>query len=343
VGRQHVKKGFALIGCGLFGERHAQAYSRHHAVDFIAACDLDAVRAQRMAETYGARRHTANLRDLLDDPAVHAVSIATPDHAHRDVAIACAEAGKHLLVEKPLATTVADAEVIVAAADRAGITLMVDFHNRVNPPMVAARTAVARGDLGRVGYVYARLSNTVTVPQDMLSWSGNSSALWFLGSHMIDIVGWILDDRPVRVYVVSRDGILKARGIEAPDFHVATAEYAKGAVAVFEHAWILPRSENAMKDLKLEILGSGGALRIDGSHSRVVELFTETKGSYPDMLVPPFGPHLTGFVLDAIAHFIEAVTVGKPVLATGQEGLDNVRIIAAMNAAANLGRAVTLD
>jgi hypothetical protein len=86
-----------------------------------------------------------------------------------------------------------------------------------------------------------------------------------------------------------------------------------------------------------------GALRIDGLHNRVVELFTETKGSYPDVLVPPFGPHLTGFVLDAIVHFIEAVTEGKPVLANGPEGLDNVRIIAAMNEAANLGRAVMLD
>jgi len=342
LGRR-VKKGFSLVGCGLFGERHAQAYSRHHAVDFVAACDLDASRAQRIAETYGARRHTTRLGDLLDDPEVHAVSIATPDHAHRDVAIACAEAGKHILIEKPLAITVADAAAIVAAAERAGVTLMVDFHNRVNPPMVTARAAVERGDLGRVAYVYARLSNTVAVPKDMLVWSGKSSALWFLGSHMIDIVGWILRDRPTRAYVVSRDGILKAQGIDAPDFHVATVEYAGGAVAVFEHAWILPRSENVVKDLKLEILGSAGAMRIDGSHSRVAELFTEAKGSYPDMLVPPFGPHLTGFVLDAIVHFIAAVTEGKPVLATGREGLDNVRIIAAMNEAANLGRAVSLD
>ena len=337
-----MKRGFALVGCGLFGERHAQAYSRHHAVDFLSVCDLDAARAQRMAETYGAHRHTTDLRKILDDPAVHAVSIATPDHAHHDVAIACANAGKHILIEKPLATSVADAEAIVAAAERAGVTLMVDFHNRVNPPMVAARAAVERGDLGRVTYVYARLSNTVAVPKDMLAWSGKSSALWFLGSHMIDIVGWILGDHPVRAYVVSRDGILKSQGIDAPDFHVATVEYADGAVAVFEHAWILPRGENVVKDLKLEILGSAGAMRIDGSHSRVVELFTDTKGSYPDMLVPPFGPHLTGFVLDSIVHFIEAVTEGKPVLATGTEGLANVRIIAALNAAANCGHSISL-
>jgi predicted dehydrogenase len=219
---------------------------------------------------------------------------------------------------------------------------MVDFHNRVNPPMVAAREALARGDLGRASYVYCRLSNTIAVPEDMLKWSANSSALWFLGSHMVDIVGWILNDTPTRVFVVSRDGVLKSRGINAPDFHVATVEYASGTVAVFEHAWILPRTHNTVKDLKLEILGSEGALYIDGSHNRVIELYTAQKGTFPDMLVPPFGPHLTGFVLDSIVHFIAAVTEGKPVLATGREGLANTKIIAAMIAATNTGTSMPI-
>ena len=337
------RTGFALVGAGLFGERHAQAYSRHHAVDFTWVCDLDAARARHVAATYGARRHTTELAEVLADPAVRAVSIATPDHAHRDVAVACAQSGKHLLVEKPLATNVADAEAIVAAAKRAGVRLMVDFHNRVNPPMVAARSAVAAGDLGRPAYVYARLSNTVAVPADMLRWSGESSALWFLGSHMLDVVGWILDDRPARIYVVARDGILREQGIDAADFHVAIVEYARGTVGVFEHAWILPRSQVAVKDLKLEILGSKGALYIDGSHNRILELYAGTRARLPDMLVPPFGPHLTGFVLDAVVHFIEAVTEGKPVLATGEEGVANTRLITAMIEAANTGRAIPIE
>ena len=339
---QTAKTGFALIGAGLFGERHAQAYSRHHAVDFVAVCDLDEVRARTVAERYAARRFTTSLDSILADPEIVAVSVATPDHAHRDVAVACAKAGKHMLVEKPLATTVADAEDIVNAAEAAGVVFMVDFHNRVNPPMVAAREARLRGDLGKVSYVYARLSNTVAVPEEMLKWAGRSSALWFLGSHMVDVVGWILGDKPEKLFVVSRGGVLKARGIDIPDFHVATVEYAKGTVAVFEHAWILPRSQNTVKDLKLELLGSDGALYVDGSHNRTVELYTAAKGAFPDMLVPPFGPHLTGFVLDGVVHFIEAVTQGKPVLATGREGLANTKTIAAMIEAANCGQSVTL-
>lgn len=337
-----MKKGFALIGAGLFGQRHAQAYQRHPLVDFKYVCDLDAARAKSVAETYGAAAYTTDFNDIMADPEVIAVSVATPDPAHRDAVVAAAKAGKHILVEKPLATTVEDAEAMIAAANEAGVKLMVDFHNRANPPMVAARDAVARGDIGRPSYVYTRLSNTIAVPRDMLKWSSQSSALWFLGSHMIDVVGWILNDKPVRAYVVSRDGILKDLGVNAPDFHVATVEYESGTVGVFEHTWILPDTYNTVKDLKIELLGSKGAINIDGSHNRTMELYTQQKGAFPDMLVPPFGPHLTGFVLDAVVHFVEAVLFDKPVLATGEEGLANTKIISALIEAARLGQPVQL-
>ncbi len=334
--------GFALIGAGVFGERHAQAYSRHHAVDFVAVCDLNADRAQAIAAKYGARSWTTDYRELLANPDVCAVSIATPDHLHRDVAVACAEAGKHLLVEKPLATTVEDAEAIVEAARRAGVKLMVDFHNRVNPPMVQAREAIRRGDIGAPAYVYARLSNTTTVPTEMLRWSSQSSALWFLASHMIDVVRWMLDDEIVRVYAVSRDGILKSMGVDTADFHVATVEFSQGTVAVFEHAWILPRTHATVKDLKMEILGSAGAINIDASHNRALEIYSADKAAFPDLLAPPTGAHLTGFVLDSIAYFVDAVTRGAPVLATGEDGVAATRAICAIIASAQAGAPVNL-
>lgn len=337
-----MKKGFALIGAGLFGQRHAQAYQRHPLVDFKYVCDLDEVRAKSVAEAHGAAAYTTDFNEIMADPDVIAVSVATPDPAHRDAVVAAAKAGKHILVEKPLATTVEDAEAMIAAANEAGVKLMVDFHNRANPPMVAARDAVARGDIGKPSYVYTRLSNTIAVPRDMLKWSSQSSALWFLGSHMIDVVGWILNDKPVRAYVVSRDGILKDLGVDAPDFHVATVEYENGTVGVFEHTWILPDTYNTVKDLKVELLGSKGAINIDGSHNRTMELYTQNKGAFPDMLVPPFGPHLTGFVLDAVVHFVEAVLFDKPVLATGEEGLANTKVISALIEAARLGQPVQM-
>lgn len=324
------RAGFALIGAGVFGERHAQAYSRHPAVDFVAVCDLDGDRATQIAECYGARIATTDYRELLSNPEIDAVSIATPDHLHRDVAVAFAEAGKHLLVEKPLATTVEDAEAIAEAARRSGVKLMVDFHNRVNPPLVAARDAILRGDIGTPAYVYARLSNTTMVATEMLRWASKSSALWFLASHMVDVVRWMLADEVERVYAVSRDGILHGLGVQTPDFHVATVEFKRGAVAVFEHAWILPRTHATVKDMKLEILGSAGSINVDASHNRTLEIYTAQKAAFPDVLAPPTGVHLTGFVLDSIAYFVDMVTRDAPALATGEDGIATTRIICAV-------------
>lgn len=337
-----TRAGFALVGAGTFGERHAQAYSRHPAAELVAVCDLNLERAEVVAERYGAGYATDDVSRVLADPAVVAVSVATPDHLHREVAVAAAAAGKQLLVEKPLATTVADAQAIADAARAHGVTLMVDFHNRVNPPMLHAREAIRRGEIGVPRYVYARLSNTTAVPTEMLRWSGRSSALWFLASHMVDLVRWMLDDEPSRVYAVSRSGVLRDLGVDTPDFHVATVEFRGGAVAVFEHAWILPRSQPVVKDLKLEILGSQGSINIDGSHNRILELYGAQRASYPDMLAPPIGEHLTGFVLDSIAYFVDSVISGAPVLATGADGVAVTRLLCAIEEAASAGVPVDL-
>ncbi|MFE6189735.1 Gfo/Idh/MocA family protein [Streptomyces sp. NPDC056465] len=333
---------FALIGAGLFGERHAQAYSRSPYVDFAAVCDMRAERAEEIATTYGAGRATTDFRDVLADPTIDAVSIATPDHLHRELAVAAAEAGKHILVEKPLATTVEDAVAIDDAARANGVKLMVDFHNRVNPMMVSAKQAIDRGDIGSPAYVYSRLSNTMAVATGMLSWASHSSALWFLASHTIDAVRWMLDDEVVRVYAVSRDKILRERGVPTADFHVATVEFASGTVAVFESAWILPDTHSTVKDLKLEILGDKGAVNIDGSHNRTLEIYTSERSSFPDLYAPPTGEHLTGFVLDAIAYFVDAVVFDKPVLATGEDGIEITRILCAIEDSVRAGMPVDL-
>ncbi len=264
--------GFGVIGAGLFGENHALVYSRLPGVELVAVCDQNEERAREIAERYGARAHYTDYEKVLADPEIKAVSIATPDFAHAEIALAAAQAGKHILCEKPLATTVAEAQAIVDAAAQAGVKLMVDFHNRANPPFAAAREQVQSGAIGTPAYGYARLSNTTFVPLEMLSWANRTSALYFLGSHAVDIMRFILDDTVVRVQAVSRSGILQKLGVDAPDFHVAIAEFSRGAVVTFENAWILPQSQPMVYDFKVELLGSEGAIYLDPSHHGAVEL-----------------------------------------------------------------------
>src|SRR5690606_31226904 len=97
--------------------------------------------------------------------------------------------------------------------------LMVDFHNRVNPPFVDAYNAVRDGRLGDVQYVYARLSNTVAIAKG-IRWASSSSSLWFLASHMVDVAQWIMGKRIVKVTARASRGVLESRGINTPDLFV---------------------------------------------------------------------------------------------------------------------------
>ena len=143
------KTGFGLIGAGIVGGAwHAHVYHHMPRAELVAICDLNLARAQEVADRYGVKHVTSDYRDLLARQDIAAVSIATPDFAHREIAVAAAQAGKHILVEKPLATTVADAEAILQAVEAAGVKLMVDYHNRANPAFTAARQAVDAGELG---------------------------------------------------------------------------------------------------------------------------------------------------------------------------------------------------
>ena len=206
------KLGFGVIGTGIVGGAwHAHVYHHMPRAELIAVCDLNQGRAREIADKYAVPHVYSDYRDLLARPDIAAVSIATPDFAHREIAVAAAQAGKHILVEKPLATTVEDAEAILRAVEEAGVKLMVDFHNRVNPAFVTAKQSVQNGELGELKYIYARLSNTTFVPMQMLPWASQSSALWFLASHTLDLSCWLLKDQPKRVYAVSRSGILREK------------------------------------------------------------------------------------------------------------------------------------
>ncbi len=341
------KVGFGVIGTGIVGGAwHAHVYHHLPQAELVAVCDLNEQRAGEIAERYDVPQVYTDYRNLLARADIAAVSIATPDFAHREIAVAAAKAGKHILVEKPLATTVEDAEAILQAVEEAGVTLMVDFHNRVNPAFVTAKQSVAAGELGEIQYIYARLSNTTFVPTQMLPWASQSSALWFLASHTLDMSCWLLDDQPKRVYAVSRSGVLQSLGVDTQDFHVAIVEFERGAVVTLENCWILPETEPNVFNLKLQILGSDGVMYLNTSDNRTVEKYTRAGVSLPDTLgftLDANSARLSGFVLEAIARFVDAVVDGAPVLASGAEAALVTRALTAIEASARTGQPVELD
>lgn len=334
--------GFGVIGTGLWGEFHALVYSQHGGAHLAAVCDSNAARAEQIAQRYGARRWYTRYEDLLADAAVAAVTIATPDHLHAAIGIAAAQAGKHILMEKPLALAVDDCRRIIAAAEAAGVKLMVDFHNRWNPPFNMLKQSIDKGELGTPLLINARLNNTLFVPTEMLAWAGQSATIWFTGSHLIDLVCWLLGSPVRRVYSVSRSTVLAVRGIPTPDFFETTLEFASGAVAMVENCWILPNSEPNIVDFKLRCVGSAGSASVDTTHNRTLEQYGQ-KGSYRDVLgmVNVFGEQ-QGFALESIHYFADCVIHNQQPRVTGADGLHNTAVICAALTSAAGGQPVTL-
>ena len=333
-----------IVGAGLWGANHSRVFTTLPQTEVVAVCDISRESAEAMRFEAGAASTYTDYEDLIADSAVEAVSIATPDFTHTPIILAALRAGKHVLTEKPLATTLEEAEAIAAAAARSRGKLMVDFHNRVNPAIVQVREAVASGEIGRPIHGYARLSNTVHVPLKMLSWASKSSALWFLGSHVVDALRFVLADEVTRVFSVSRRGVLSGHGIEAPDVHLSTIEFSKGALIVMENSWVLAADNPMIFDFKLEFVGDKGQIQADPSHNGAVRRLTGQGLKYSDLLgIAPTGrTRVGGFVLESIARFVDAVLDGAPLLADVEDGLATTRVLAAIERSVASGHPVDL-
>jgi predicted dehydrogenase len=337
-----MAKGFGVIGTGLWGEFHALTYSTYPGAELIAVSDINEERAVQVAEKYGASRWYADYRELLADDEIDAVTVATPDFLHTEIGVEAAGAGKHILMEKPLALTVEDCRTIIAAAEEAGVKLMVDFHNRWSPPFNALKQRIESGEMGTPWLINARLNNTIFVPTEMLRWANRSATIWFTGSHLIDLVCWLVNSQATRVYSVSRSKVLAARGIPTPDFFETTLEFANGAVAFVENCWILPNSEPSVVDFKLRLVGTEGSATVDTTHNRTLELYTD-RVAYPDMLgLPAVFNRYRGFALESIKYFADCVINNVEPMITGQDGLVNTAIICAALKSAQCGQPVVL-
>lgn len=333
-----------VVGGGLWGANHARVFDALPQTELVSVCDISPERAAALrAQTKGAKAYTDYL-DLVGDPSIDAISVATPDFTHAPIILAALQAGKHVLSEKPLATSLEETETIAKAAAASSGKLMVDFHNRVNPAIVQVRDAVANGEIGQTVHGFSRLSNTTFVPLQMLSWAAESSALWFLGSHVIDTLRFVLADEVSRVFSVSRKGVLAGHGVATDDVHLSTIEFSKGAVIVMENSWILSPGNPTVFDFKLELVGSKGQVRADTSHNGAVSKTTDQGLRYSDLLgvTPTGGSRIGGFVLEAIARFVDSVLDDAPLLATAEDGLATTRVLAAIERSAASGQPVNL-
>jgi len=335
---------FAVVGCGRISKNHLDAVSTHAAdIELVGLCDTEAERLEAAALEYGVAGYRA-LNDLLDDVHPDVLVLATPSGLHARQAIVAAQAGCHVITEKPMATRWEDGRRMVEAFDRAGRWLFVIKQVRRNPTLQLLKRAAEKRRFGRI--YMAQVNVFWTRPQyyyDSERWRGkwefDGGALMNQASHYVDLLDWIVG--PVES-VQAYTGTL-ARNIEVEDTGVVGIKWRSGALGTLNVTMLTyPRNLEGA----ITVLGERGTVRIGGVAANEIQQWEFASPDPDDDLVADAnGRAQSGFnnghanyyenVIDVLRGLCEPDTDGR-------EGLRSLELLTAMYISARDGRRVSL-
>jgi UDP-N-acetylglucosamine 3-dehydrogenase len=219
----------AVIGVGSMGWNHARIYNDLESVDLVAVADLDGRAAERAAHVYGARDYT-DYREMLRHEELDAVSIAVPTQIHREIALAALQRGCHILVEKPIASTVEEGREMVALAASRGLKLTVGHIERFNPAIVELKQRLKRGEVGQVFQIHARrLGPFPTRVRDV-------GVVIDLATHDLDIMRYLLDSEVKRIYAETEQEI----HTDHEDLLSGLLRFENGVIGLLSINWLTP-------------------------------------------------------------------------------------------------------
>jgi predicted dehydrogenase len=351
-----------VIGCGA-GIFHLEGYSADPRVEIVALAGLDTDRCEMLAGRFNIPRVYRDYQDLLAQDDIQAVSIAVPNILHKPVAIAALEAGKHVLIEKPLSRNTAEGREMVEAAEKHNRILAVSFQRRTRHDVEIVRDQIRSGALGRVYYSKAYWMRRSGIP-GLGSWFTSKEAagggpLIDLGVHVLDMALYMLGNPKVVTVSAATYAEIGTRGrgnwvgrrtstssddpikYEVEDLATAFLRFDDGATLHLEASWA---SFTEMDDdFGVQFFGSEGGARI---HSKkyadvdTLDLYSEigdtTADSHPRLVSRPGHEQI-------INGFVTGILDGTPVSPSGLEGLDRVRLIEAIYRSAELGREINVD
>jgi len=331
---------FGIVGAGLRGRMYAESLRDLPQVEVVAFAEPSATTAEATRVATGLPV-VASHADLLDGFDLDAVIVATPDFAHRDAAVDVALAGKHLLVEKPLATNLDDAYAIRDAVHRGGAMCLVGFENRWNPHVLQTRRTIESGAVGTHITSSATLSNSYYVPTTMLSWAAKSSPAWFLMPHTVDMLLWFSGRIPVAVTAIASSGILKARGIDTLDVVHALIAFDDGTTASLSSAWTLPDGSDAIVDFRFQFIGTEGSISGDLIHQGL-DLVTDRRRAQ-GTLAGRIGNSQVGAPVWMAQEFATNLALGRVTGPGVDQGVLVTEVICAIEASFTRGETVRLD
>jgi predicted dehydrogenase len=313
-----------VIGAGAWGKNHVRTAATLAEGELTAVCDRDPAVRERLARQFPAVHVTAELEDLF--ARVDAVVIASPAATHARFALACLEAGKPCLVEKPFALSTADAEAVARAAAERKLPVLAGHLLVFHPAVERLRTLVQGGDLGRVYYLYGLRVNLGQVRAD-------ENALWSFGPHDVSVALYLLGEVPVTVAAHGKSYLQP--GVE--DVVFLTMEFASGVLAHVQLSWLDPHKER-----KLTVVGARKMVVFDDMEAREkLRIYDKgvdrppEYGSYGealsvregDIFIPKI-PNVEPLAAE-LGHFVRVARGAEPPRASAEDGVRVVRVLAA--------------
>ena len=337
---------FCIVGCGRIAKRHSELLGNGviPGAKLAAVCDVVPEKAEKIGEQFGVPWYT-DMHKMMQEIKPAVVTILTESGNHARDTIALSQYGAHIVVEKPMALTLSDADAMIDACDKAGVRLFVVKQNRFNVPVVKLREALEAGRFGKLvmGTVRVRWCR----PQayyDQDSWRGtwaqDGGVLTNQASHHVDLLEWMMGD-VVRVSAMSATRLVD---IEAEDTAAVTLQFANGALGIIEAT-----GGTRPKDLEgsISILGEGGTVVIGGFAVNKLETWNFVDAEPDDdAVVQNYSvnpPNVYGFGHQAYyEHVVDVISNGGPQLVDGLTGRRSLELISAIYESIETGRTVDL-
>ena len=292
-----------VIGLGRFGALHLRAWAAIGAAEVVAVSSRSVERARELAERWSIPRTYTDWHDLVTDGDLDVVDVVTDWRRHAGPTIAALQAGKHVLVEKPVATTLEDADRMLEAWRTSGRALMVGHMLRFDPRYVQLVERVHAGELGEVVTLFCRRN----VARSHFAEHAKYTPLLETGVHDIDVCRWLIGEEVVRVWA-QKSHTLDER---IADTYWLWLEFTGGSLAVVETSWLLPDRARTALHGELELIGTKGVARVR-LPGFGLELWTADGTQTPDLAAwPEVDGLVTGMLRQELSYFAQCILEGR--------------------------------
>ncbi len=316
-----------VVGLGYWGPNLARNLGAIPGCELAWLCDASADARAKLQSSFPQARATPDIAELLDDPELDAIVLATPVPTHAELAVAVAEAGKHCFVEKPLATNAADAERAVAAAAEAGRILMVGHLLEYHPAVVRLKELIDADELGGLFYMYGNRLNLGQLRAD-------ENALWSLGAHDVSVALHLIGEEPVEC--LAHGASYLREGVQ--DVVFCYLRFPSGTVAHLHLSWLDPHKERRITVVGSRRMATFDDMLIEGKLTIYDKGFDEDTRSWGEYLTrsgDTFSPRIANLEPLRIEceHFLECIRTGTTPRSDGPSGLRVVRVLEALQRA----------